>query len=83
MTRKRIVVMAGAVMAAAGLGAGIATAATGGPASSQQGRASTAVTAAHPDSYEQAMMSHHADVAGSMMGSHAYQCRFPVTPGKA
>jgi rusticyanin len=69
MRRKRITILIGAAVAAAGLGAGVAAAVTSGPGTTQKGTPAAALSAVPPYSYYQSMMSrYYGGSPGSMMG---------------
>jgi rusticyanin len=69
MTRKRISILIGAAVAAAGLGAGVAAAVSSSPGTTPMGPAGAAVSAAPPYSYYRSMMSrYYGGSPGSMMG---------------
>jgi rusticyanin len=69
VTRKRIGIVIGGLVAAAGLGAGVTAAATGSPGTAPKSAAAAAVSAVPPYSYYRSMMSrYYGGSPGSMMG---------------
>jgi rusticyanin len=85
MTRKRISILIGAAVAAAGLSAGVAAAVTSNPGTTPKGTAGAAVSAVPPYSYYRSMMSRYYGGSpmsmmgggyGWMMGAAGYRWMF-------